>query len=52
MNITRCSPPGEFDQCPQGTECIVTEGLKTTIYIQQSADEDKPIWREKTNSSD
>lgn len=45
--IIRHSPPGEFDQLPQGTLCEVTAiSGKTDLYEQTSEDTSKPVWKE------
>lgn len=42
--IFRHSAPNIYDQAPQGTSCIVTDGDVKLLYIQKSEDENDPCW--------
>jgi len=44
LTLQRLSPPNQYDQAEQGTECIVTEGPVKLLYIQKCPDETNPCW--------
>ena len=43
--IKRYGMPGALDTAPFGTECIIKKDKNFTIYIQMSANEEKPNWQ-------
>jgi len=44
LTLLRFSAPNQYDHAEQGTECIVTEGIKKILYIQKCPDETNPCW--------
>ena len=42
--LLRFATPNQFDQAPQGTECIVRLEGECLLYRQTSTNEEEPRW--------